>query len=395
MAKSNKKAATMALVMGTLAMLVSFMAWSSLAPLANQITASLGLSVSEKTFMIATPVLLGSIMRIPMGYLSDRFGGKKMYIILMLFVLIPLFFIPMALTAKSYGMLIFLAFLLGMSGTSFAVAISYISVWYPPEKQGLVLGIAGMGNIGNAVAALSLPKISQAQGISFVYYFLMVLLVIMIILFFILCQEMPVNKDKTLGQAFSVAKEKNTWLLALFYFLTFGLFVSLSNLLPALLADQFQVNQINAGLWAAAFAAVATLCRPFGGSLADKANPMKLLQWIFTIMIVISLLMAFGLGSMALFMAGVIIIALLAGLGNGIVFKMVPFVSKGNTGTVTGFVGAVGGLGGYFPPLIIGIIKQHTGSYQIGFFLLTVVIIICLAVLYAAFIRKGNADQFN
>ncbi|WP_416353342.1 nitrate/nitrite transporter [Agrilactobacillus fermenti] len=394
MEKSNKTAAIMALVMGTLAMLVSFMAWSSLAPLANQITKMLSLSVSQKTFMIATPVLLGSIMRIPMGYLSDRFGGKKIYIALMIFVLIPLFLIPMALNSGSFGLLIFLAFLLGMSGTSFAVAISYVSVWYPPEKQGLVLGIAGVGNIGNAVAALTLPKISQSYNLSTVYYFLMVLLVIMIVLFFIFCKEMPTNKDKTLGQAFVVAKEANTWYLSLFYFLTFGLFVSLSNLLPALLSDQFQVNQINAGLWAAVFAAVATLVRPIGGSIADKVNPMKLLQVLFTLMALTGLLMAFALDSLGLFMTGIIVVAVLAGLGNGIVFKMVPFVSKGNTGTVTGFVGAIGGLGGYFPPLVMGVIKQQTGSYQIGFFLLVTVVLICWGVLYKAFIKSGNSD-FN
>ncbi len=394
MSKQGKTAATMALVMGTLAMLVSFMAWSSLAPLANQITKDLGLTVSEKTFMIATPVLLGSIMRIPMGYLSDRFGGKKVYIALMIFVLIPLFFIPMALNASSYGMLIFLAFLLGMSGTSFAVAISYISVWYPPEKQGLVLGLAGMGNIGNAVAALSLPKISQGFGLSGVYYFLMILLVVMIVLFYLLCQEMPVNKDKTLGQAFVVAKEANTWYLALFYFLTFGLFVSLSNLLPALLADSFKITPVRAGLWAAAFAAVATLCRPIGGALADKVNPMKLLEGLFGLMFILSLCLALTMGSLALFMTSVIVIALLTGIGNGVVFKMVPFVSKGNTGTVTGFVGAVGGLGGYFPPLFMGVIKQHTGSYQSGFYFLTAMIIVCLVVLYLAFIKSGNSD-FN
>ncbi|MFD1671873.1 nitrate/nitrite transporter [Agrilactobacillus yilanensis] len=391
MENSNKKAATMALVMGTLAMLVSFIAWSSLAPLATQITQDLSLSVSQKTFMIATPVLLGSIMRIPMGYLSDRYGGKKMYIILMIFVLIPLFFMPMALASKSFGMVIFLAFLLGMSGTSFAIAISYITVWYPPEKQGLVLGIAGVGNIGNAMAALSLPKISEAKGMSAVYYFIMALLVIMIILFFFLCKEMPVNKNKTLGQAFVVAKEKNTWLLSLFYFLTFGLFVSLSNLLPALLADQFGTTPVNAGLWAAAFAALATAIRPIGGAISDKVDPMKLLELLFVGVTIIGVLMALSLSSFGLFMTTILIIAVLAGLGNGAVFKMVPSVSKGNTGTVTGFVGAIGGLGGYFPPLIMGIIKQNTGSYQLGFYFLAAVGLICAVVLYSAFIKGGKA----
>ena len=153
---SSKSSAIIALIMGTLAMAGCFMAWSSFAPLAAQIQETLGLSMSQRTLLLATPVLLGSIMRIPVGILSDRYGGKKVYIALMIFVLIPLFLVP---RVHSFGMLLFVALLLGMSGTSFAVGISYVSVWFPPERQGLVLGIASLGNIGNAISALTLPRI--------------------------------------------------------------------------------------------------------------------------------------------------------------------------------------------------------------------------------------------
>lgn len=386
--QSNTKLnATMALVMGTLAMVVSFMAWSSLAPIANQVSTQFDLSVAQKNFLIATPVLLGSVMRIPMGIFSDKYGGKKVYILLMLFSLIPLFMIP---HVHSYGALIFSALLLGMIGTSFAVSISYVSVWFPPEKQGAVLGITGMGNIGNAVAALVLPTIAKSYQISGVYYFLIGLMILMIILFAVLCKEMPVNKDKSFKEALSVAKEKDTWYLALFYFLTFGVFVSLSNLLPSLLTDQFAVDPVQAGLWAAAFAAVCTCCRPLGGVFADKVRPMTLLKWCFVGLFAGALVLTFLLNSFVGFALGILVVAVFAGLGNGIVFKMVPYVSESNTGAVTGFVGAAGGLGGYFPPIVLGVIKQATGSYQFGFIFLAIFIVICLFVLWKVFIKDNE-----
>lgn len=259
---SGRFNAIMALVMGTLAMMGCFMAWSSFAPLAAQIAHMFSLSVSQRTLLLATPVLLGSIMRIPVGILSDRYGGKKVYIILMLFVLIPLFLVP---RVHSFGMLLFVALLLGMSGTSFAVGISYVSVWFPPQQQGLVLGIASLGNIGNAVSALTLPQIAAKWDFTIVYNVLIGMLIVLIVLFALLCKEMPLDKSKTLKESLSVAKDANTWYLSLFYALTFGLFMSFSNLTPTLLDGLFQMNPVTAGLWAAAFGAMCTFVRPVGG----------------------------------------------------------------------------------------------------------------------------------
>ena len=150
-----------ALILATLAMIVCFMSWSNFAPLAAQVGTMFHLSVASRTLLLATPVLLGSIARIPVGILSDKYGGKKVYIILMIFILIPLFMIP---RVHSFGMLLFAALLVGMAGTSFAVGVSYASVWFPKEQQGLALGIVSMGNMGNAVAALTLPYISKSHG---------------------------------------------------------------------------------------------------------------------------------------------------------------------------------------------------------------------------------------
>ncbi len=270
--------AYMALTMATIAMIVCFMAWSNFAPLAGQVATMFHLSVSERTLLLATPVLLGSILRIPMGIFSDKYGGKKVYILLMIFILIPLFMIT---KVHTFGMLLVAALFVGMAGTSFAVGVSYASAWFPAEKQGLALGIVAMGNMGNAVAALTLPWISKSQGFNMVYYTLMILTVIMIVLFAIFCREMPVDKSKTMLGALSVVKESSTWYLSLFYFLTFGLFVSFSNLTPTFLTTLFGVEQIQAGLYAALFGFICTIIRPVGGALADRYRPMSMLQWVF------------------------------------------------------------------------------------------------------------------
>ncbi|RVU70979.1 MULTISPECIES: NarK/NasA family nitrate transporter [Lactobacillus] len=382
----SRKDAYLALTLSTVAMIACFMSWSNFAPLATQVGQMFHLSVANRTLLLATPVLLGSIMRIPVGILSDKYGGKKVYLILMAFILIPLFMIP---HVHSFGMLLFAALLVGMAGTSFAVGVSYASVWFPKKQQGLALGIVSMGNMGNAVAAMTLPYISKSYGFDAVYYFLIGLTVVLGILFAIFCKEMPVDKTKTLKGALSVTKESSTWYLSLFYFLTFGLFVAFTNLTPMFLTGLFGYSQVTAGLYSALFAGLCTLIRPIGGYWADKKRPMTLLLWTFSAIIVFAIVIMLSFKNEALFIAGIVLVGLAAGIGNGVIFKMVPFVSSGNTGAVTGFVGAMGGLGGFFPPLVIGWIKEWTGSYELGIALLVLTAIICLFALWKHFIHDA------
>lgn len=222
----------------------------------------------------------------------------------------------------------------------------------------------------------------------------MILTVVIGVIFAIFCKEMPTNPNKTMSEALSVAKESSTWYLSLFYFLTFGLFVAFTNLTSLFLTGMFNYSQVTAGLYAALFAGVCTIIRPVGGFMADKMRPMMLLQWVFVAIIAFAILIMVSFKSQPLFIAGIVLVGLAAGVGNGVVFKMVPYVSQGNTGAVTGFVGAMGGLGGFFPPLVIGWIKEWTGSYELGIGLLVLTGVICLFALWHHFIR-GDARIFK
>ncbi|WCK52423.1 NarK/NasA family nitrate transporter [Aneurinibacillus sp. Ricciae_BoGa-3] len=385
----NHKGQTTVLIMATIAMAVTFAAWASLSPLASQLQKLYHLTATQKSLLVATPVLLGSIMRIPLGILTDRFGGKKMFALLLMFIVIPLVGVSFA---NSYGAYLFWALFIGMAGTSFAIAIAYVSRWYPAEKQGTVLGITGMGNFGTAIAGFAVPTLAKAFGIHNVFLILAAAVVAMTVVFWFTTKELPKPaQTKTFKQALSVVKFKNTWLLSTFYFLTFGSFMAFSLYLPTLLTDLFKISPVDAGMRAAGFVVIATLFRPVGGYLGDKIGAGRVLSFVFLLIIISGGVVAFLTSNMVAFSIGCLAIALLAGVGNGSVFKIVPEVFPGNTGAVTGFVGAAGGLGGYFPPIILGTAKDITGSYFMGFVLFIAFAILCL-ILNKHFFDRQNTS---
>ncbi|MBM7572811.1 MFS transporter [Aquibacillus albus] len=368
-----------ALVFSTVAMIISFAVWSVIAPIATTIQDLYELSEVEKSLLVVTPVILGSLMRIPMGIMTDRFGGKKVYTLTMLFLILPLIG---AGFADSYFMLLLCTFFIGMGGATFAIAVTYVTRWFPPEKQGLVLGIAGIGNLGTAVASFTVPTIFSHFGLNWVFWGLAIAIGIMAIIFSLGTKELQRPKEiKTFKESLIVLKDKQTWILSLFYFLTFGGFVAFSLYLPIILQETFQLSAVSAGWKVSIFVIVATLIRPIGGYCADKFGSQQVLTWLFIGMMICSILMAFANESFILFSISCLVIASLLGAGNGAVFKLVPQVSPNNTGAVTGFVSAIGGIGGFFPPMVLGVIKSFTGDYSLGFLLLSLFSLLCLLVI--------------
>ncbi|KRE39694.1 MFS transporter [Paenibacillus sp. Soil724D2] len=362
-------------------MMASFVIWSVFSPIAGQIQELFHLSTIQKSVLIATPVLLGSILRIPMGIYTDRFGGKRVFASTMLFLVIPLL---LAGWVHSYWLLLLCALFIGMAGTTFAISLTYVSRWFPPERQGLVLGLAGLGNLGGAAASYALPFVFNSYGLEWVFWSLAIMIVIVTALFWIGTKDLPAPaKVKTFKQSMVVLKEPSTWYLSTFYFLTFGGFVAFSVYLPTFLKDLFQLSATEAGVKTAGFVVIATLIRPLGGYLADRIGSRRVLVVVFAGIIITSLAMSVSLHQFTGFSASCLTAAALLGVGNGAVFKMVPEVSSGNTGAVTGIVGAAGGVGGFFPPIILGIVKDLSGAYTIGFVMLMLFACGCLYMNYA------------
>lgn len=372
---AQKEGQTKALIFSTLAMMVAFTVRGILSPMAQEIKVQFDLSATETSILVSTPVILGSLLRIPMGILSDKYSGRLVYTLTLLFIIFPLIG---ASFAKSYGVLLFFVFFIGVAGSTFSIAITYISEFYAQEKQGFALGIAGMGNIGTAVAGFIIPAIVATYSISWAFRILAVAIGVMAIIFYFNTVDRKQEGTKTFRDALEATKYKQTWLLSLFYFLTFGVFVAFGIYLPTLLQDLFSLTAADAGGRAAGFIILATAVRPIGGLIADKWDPKKLITYVFTGITISAIFLAFFNSSIVLFTVFCLAIAFFAGLGNGIIFKLVPFVSPSNTGAVTGIVGAAGGLGGFFPPILLGVVKDLTGEFFIGFILLGVFSLVCL-----------------
>jgi NNP family nitrate/nitrite transporter-like MFS transporter len=341
--------------------------------------------------MIAAPVLLGSVIRLPMGMLADRFGGRIVFGLLLAFIALPAYMLSLAHT---YQEMLLWGLLLGMAGTSFSVGVAFTSKWSPPEKQGLALGIYGAGNVGQSLALFGIPLLSGLLGgWPMTYKVFALVALIYAVVFLLLARDAPVQaQPKSFGAMLQLlAKQPIAWLLSLFYFVTFGGFVALSIGLPKLLQEIFHLTPKDAGLRVAGFVLVATLLRPMGGYLSDKIGGAKLLTVVFAGAAVLALGMTFG--NIVPFTIGALGVAVFIGLGNGAVFKLVPQYFAKDTGTVTGLVGAMGGLGGFFPPLLLGVIKTQTGSYTLGFILLSVFCVVCLVLNYQIFLRPTRREE--
>ncbi len=377
----NGKKAQANLALATIGFSLCFAVWSLISPLAPQFQKSLGLTNTETALLLALPVILGSLARIPMGILTDRFGGRKVFTALIVFSILPAIFMGFA---NSYSMMLVGGFFLGMAGSSFAVGIPFVSRWYSPQSQGTALGIYGVGNIGTAVAAYSVPWIAANFGTQYAFWVFAPVLAVYAALFWLLTEDAPgAPKPSSLAQNLRlVRRERLSWVFSLFYFVTFGGFVAFSIFLPKLLVDWFALSKTDAGLKTAGFVVLATLARPLGGYIADRVGGARLLAIVFGIAPILALVLAYEALNPQLVAVTplMLLLAVLLGLGNGSVFKLVAQYFPRNTGVVTGFVGAAGGLGGFFPPMVMGAVRDLTGSYAIGLILLAVFLVGCLAV---------------
>jgi NNP family nitrate/nitrite transporter-like MFS transporter len=343
---------------------------SAMMPILRQRLQLDGMQVS---IALAVPVLLGSLGRIPLGILTDRIGGRAVFLSVMCTAIIPA---VMMGWVTEYWQLLACGFFLGIGLASFSVGVGFVSGWYPPQKQGSALGIYGAGNIGQSLAAFGAPAIASAAGYAWGFWTFALLTLIWVALYFGLARNAPRRGPaKTWADFVAPLRSRMSWVLSLYYFLTFGGFVAMAVYLPIFLTDMFHLTAGDAGFRTAGFVVLATAIRPVGGMLADRIGGRRILLFVFPMTALMAIFMACPL--ISTFTIGALGMAVAIGLGNGAVFKLVPDYFPQSVGSVTGLVGAAGGLGGFFPPLALGGIHQATGAYTWGFVLLSVFSLFC------------------
>ncbi len=373
---SGRNRDTLQLVLATGAFAMCFAVFGSVSAMMPIMRKHLGFTPMQVSIALAVPILLGSLGRIPLGMLTDRYGGRMVFSLVMAFSMVPAFFMG---NVNGFSQVVILGFLIGVALASFSVGVGFVSGWYPPEKQGTVLGVYGAGNVGQSLAAYGSPALAGVLGYVWGYRTFSVLLFAWLLVFLLFARNAPRRGPaKTLRELLLPLGDRQSWKLSLYYFLTFGGFVAMAVYLPILLTEIFKLTPRDAGARTAGFVLLATAMRPIGGWLADRVGGRAILTLVFPFVSVMALLMT--ISAMVPFTIGALGMAAAIGLGNGAVFKLVPEYFPQSVGAVTGLVGAAGGLGGFFPPLVLGTIRQATGAFTYGFVLLAVFALFCLVV---------------
>jgi NNP family nitrate/nitrite transporter-like MFS transporter len=358
---------------------VSFMVWVMIGALGIYIAEAFALAPMQKGLLVAIPILAGSLLRIPLGMAADMFGAKRVATIGMTLTLVPLSLAWLA--GNSMGAMIVVALLLGIAGASFAVALPMASRAYPPQYQGLVMGIAGAGNSGTVISALFAPRLAEYAGWQNVFAMALVPLLLTLAIFRLTATEKSsAQSAQRIGAYAAVLRETDSWWFSLFYMVTFGGFVGLASFLSFFFYDQYGVTKVNAGNLTAACVFAGSFARPIGGLLADRFGGVKALTALFGVVAALMVLIG-QLPPLLLSVALLIGVMALLGMGNGAVFQLVPQRFRKEIGVVTGLVGAAGGVGGFLLPFLLGISKQVMGSYSGGFLFLALAALACLGLL--------------
>jgi len=370
---------------------VSFMVWVMLGPLSLYITQDIGLPVSEKFTLVAIPILSGAILRVLIGFLADAIGPKTTGLLAQLLVMAGLGWVALfGLHDRQQAQL--LGCLLGVAGASFAVALPQASRWYPPRFQGLVMGIAGAGNMGVVLDSLIVPVLAERFGWQAVFGFLLIPLAVVFILYALMARDAPTQARRLAWRDYAgVLRDSDVWWFMFFYSITFGGFVGLGGALPLYFTHWYHVSGVSAGVMVALVVFAGSMFRPVGGYLADRFGGIRTLECLLAIVSLsyvavsrlpegpspavtggatvagwaLAELPASAWVAVALFFAGMLAL----GMGNGAIFQLVPLRFRREIGIVTGLVGCAGGLGGFFLAKALGVSWAWQHGFAGGFLL--------------------------
>ena len=394
---------------------VCFAVWMIFSIIGIQIKQELGLNDTQFGLLVATPVLTGSLIRLFLGIWTEQYGGRIVFTLVMLCSAAATWFLT---TMSTYGGYLFAALLVGVAGGSFAVGITYVSKWFPKERQGTALGIFGAGNVGAAVTKLVAPLIMVAYGWHAVAQIWAAALAVTAIVFFLVTKDEPqlatrraagVKPEPFLKQL-EPLKNLQVWRFSLYYFFVFGGFVALALWLPRYLVGAYGMDVATAGMIAAAYSIPGSLFRILGGWLSDKVGARTVMYWTFGVSVLCTFLLSYpatayvitGIkGPIAFSMAmGVVpftvlvfVLGFFMALGKSAVYKHIPVYYPNNVGAVGGMVGMIGGLGGFILPIAFGALSDLTGIWTSCFMLLFVLVSIALVWMHFTIRRMDLATH--
>ncbi|MCB4747418.1 MAG: MFS transporter [Sulfurovum sp.] len=379
----------------------SFMVWTMLGPLATEISESMamngeGLTAGQTATLLSIPILSGALLRIVLGFFVDKVGPKKTAISAQLIVILALFYAYSRGTTITYDELLFVALGLGFAGASFAVALPQAGQWYPPKLQGVVLGIAGAGNIGVVVDFLFAPKIAEKWGWEAVFLVGGLLSFAVLFAYILMAKDAPESiyrpRVKKMRDYWKLLKDRDSWWFMLFYAVSFGGFVGFANYMKVYLMNTYQVDmkafgldifnepnvKVIAGYFGALTIFAGAILRPVGGSIADKMGGIKALYIFFGMVTVLVALNGFI--TLPFWIAIIVLFFIMASLGmaNGAVFQLVPQRFGKDIGIMTGLIGAAGGIGGTFLVKTLGWAKGTFDSYSVGFFIFAGLVLVAI-----------------
>jgi NNP family nitrate/nitrite transporter-like MFS transporter len=391
-----------------------FTVWVMFGPLAPFISKQLTLTPTQAAFLVAVPVLAASIVRVTLGNAFQAIHGRRLALTGIALSSLPSFLLLLPI-APTYTLLLLLGAFLGVGGASFAIALPMAGSSYPPRVQGLVLGLAAAGNVGAVVDGFLFPTLGQRFGWQHATAAALPLLALTAVMVILWAEDRSTKSGNAvraltgfavsllgviglvlavnagllgsgrtgqlllppLGAAIALAvlprkylavlSERDTWVVMLVYSITFGGFVGMSSYVSLLLTTQYQLSKVDAGLVMAGLSFTGAMVRPIGGLIADRLSGVRVLLVLLSAISLFNFLFAALMPPLVGGVALLFMLYIAFGLGNGATFQLVPHRWKGKTGVMTGIIGAAGGIGGFYLPVIMGIAKESTGSYQLGF----------------------------
>jgi NNP family nitrate/nitrite transporter-like MFS transporter len=370
------------LALATVGFAVNFWAWALLSPLGPKFQDVLHLSSFAQSLVVAVPVIVGSLGRIPVGALTDRFGGRIMFPLVSMATIVPVLYLGLSGHSSLAGLLIG-GFFLGIGGTTFAIGVPFVNAWFPPERRGLAIGLFGTGMGGTAVSALTTVKLVTAHGTATPFVITAGVLAVYAVAAALVLRDAPgrtVPAGTLASRLAAAVRLPVTWQAGALYAVAFGGYVAFSVYLVSYLKTAYGLTQADAANRMAGFVLLAVVMRPVGGWLADHVGPVRVLVGGLSVVIAGATVQAFTPSLAPLGTIAFLAMAAALGACSGAVFALVAMLAPADkVGSVTGVVGAAGGLGGFVPPLVMGFDYGQFHSYAGGLAALAVVAAAALA----------------